>query len=68
MNNSLPFIDSISLIKMNFSNSESKNFKNFVDKYLVNKPYPTKAELLLSKYWYSKFYCSSLVWRAHYSS
>lgn len=61
-------IDRMIIIKMNLNNSQKTTIKNYIDTKLLWKPYPSNIALLNSKYSMSTFYCSSLVWRAHYNS
>jgi len=61
-------IDRMIIIKMNLSSSQKTTLKNYIDTKLLWKPYPSNLSLPNSKYSMNTFYCSSLVWRAHYNS
>lgn len=69
----------VAIIKMWLTEKEKESFKEYIDSNLLNKDYPISKwdwkiyvyRVFTSKsfkYSMSKFYCSSLVWRAHYSN
>lgn len=68
MNDYANTADQIIIISMGLSPAEWESLSNYVVQNLLWKPYPTWHEFHRSKRWMHKFYCSSLVWRAHYSS
>ncbi len=61
-------IDKMIIIKMDLNDIQKILIKNSIDNSLLNKPYPSNSNILSSKYSMDTFYCSSLVWRAHYTS
>ncbi len=68
MNDHKDSADQIMVINMGLSTQEWNTLSNYVTGNLLGKPYPAWHEFHRSKEWMHKFYCSSLVWRAHFSS
>lgn len=61
-------LEKIIIIKMGLYTWQQYGLEQYVNQNLIWKPYPSNSQLPFSKYSMNKFYCSSLVWRAHYSS
>lgn len=57
----------IVITRVKLTDKEKENLRLY-SRRLINRPYPSVLWINLIKYSTIEFYCSSLAWRAHYSS